>query len=458
MAKVKRKDDRDSLESEIEGNLRTIRRRGFVNPKVDDLRALLEVGRALSDASTNYERIEAALSLAIEDYHDAHKVETMHLWFGLHPKTLDTTKMGATKRTTAAWEYAIANDPTEKRAEQGFRTHGGDDRFRILAEHLHLRYKAAPKGGVTKESAAPPKAPQAPQPEPALTLEVPPPLAQASDMPSIRRWLLVCLLLGSVVLVLVLTITGAWSSAPASAPLPSLVRLGAESNRHLVGSQAPAPDMGSTRQMGFGDPSPNGRTTYRNVRQGSAQGYVAPTSPTFDSVVNGLVEPNNELKFLNVQASRLTDGRQVDHYGRVALARPKDLIWLNIFIDNNAQAAPHCELTGPFVATGARLELRIWNSPDERLHIIRAWVTAANTTPRWITDAVAVVTTQSTTLELDSAISRESSGVTGRFADDPVTNVETAMLYPGLLLDGDGTIGSCYDEVVELDLALHQAH
>jgi hypothetical protein len=366
MAKAKQKDDRDTLEIQIEGNVRTLRERGLADPNVYDLHALLQVAGTLSQTGTDREKIEAALTLAIGDYHDAAKIETVHLWLGLHPQTQNTRGLTSEEQLTIAWKYARAHDPKENRAREGFRTNGGRERFRYLAKRLFLRYTAAtaeptvgpPDADRSRDNGTATTAPQGSQREPALAADSALPLTQKPDtgrLGSLRRWLLASSLLGSVVAVLVLTIIGAWSAGSASAPLPSLAHLRAESNRHLTGSQAPVPDTGPTRQLGFGDPSPKGRTTYRNVRYGHVQGYVAPSLPTFDSVVNGLVEPNDELKFLGVRASPLTDGRQVDPYnGRVALARPSDLLWLNILIDNNAEVTPHCGLTGTV--------MHVWNS------------------------------------------------------------------------------------------------
>jgi hypothetical protein len=166
----------------------------------------------------------------------------------------------------------------------------------------------------------------------------------------------------------------------------------------------------------------------------------------------------DEQRFLGVYATAVTDSRQNDLSFRyhATLARPGDVVWIDVILDNNAEVTPNCKLAGPLVATDAYLELGIWNSPDNRLHIIRAWLSAANTNPSWVTDAVAVVTTQATTLEPDSSISRELSWLSPHYSDDPVTNVESIFIDPGFLLDGNGLIGSCNGNVVYMQIGFRQ--
>ena len=143
------KDDRDPLEIQLDGNLRTLHRRGLSDPRVYDLDGLLLVARALSRAATDEARIEDALALAIGDYGEPEACETVHLWFGLHPKTQDTRELAVTKRHEAAWEYA---EKTAKQAFHSFRTHGTQSRVEFLARRLYVRYmeKDAEPNGVAE--------------------------------------------------------------------------------------------------------------------------------------------------------------------------------------------------------------------------------------------------------------------------------------------------------------------
>jgi hypothetical protein len=459
-------DTRDPLESQLDGNLRTLHGRGLSDPQLHDLQALLLVARALSQTGTDLGKIEAALRLAISDYgEETVKIEVAELWFGLKP---ETRGLPSSRRHVIAWEYAkdrIAGD----KGFQNFRTHRASKRYKSLASKLFVRYR--------EKTSRPPTPTPAPNPIPSQeALLADPqdartePAGSDGDLPPAfgsggagrerrlagRRWLQVSLALVAVATT-ALTLANVWTGGRAQAPtlLPSLSRLYTESKRHLTGDHAPSPGSVATSELGFGDPTPQGRITYHEVNKS----YFPPLTPTFDSIVNGPYGGGNELEFLGVTATRVTDGRELGkpYRGRAVLARPGDTVWIEVFLDNNAEVTPHCGLSGPSVAIGTRLELGVWNSPDNHLHVIRGWLSAANTTPRWITDAVAVVTSNPTTLEPDSSISREFSWLNPHYSGDPVTNVESVLIYPGLSLNGNGVIGSCYDNTVYLTIAFRQS-
>src|SRR5690242_6160767 len=93
-----KQDDRDPLEAKLDGDLRLLHQRGLVEPDTHDLEGLLRVAGALSDAGTDLQKIEAALALAFSDYGDDAKVETMHLWYGLQPRTRETRQLSSSER------------------------------------------------------------------------------------------------------------------------------------------------------------------------------------------------------------------------------------------------------------------------------------------------------------------------------------------------------------------------
>jgi hypothetical protein len=136
---AKRRDSRDPLEIQIEGDLRTLLIRGLSHPDLHDLEALVQVARGLSTTGTDLEKIEAALALAVSDYDDEAKIETTHLWFGIRPKTRDTRKMSSAERHEAAWEYAREKDDRD-RSFSYFRTHRARSRYEYLARRLFVRY------------------------------------------------------------------------------------------------------------------------------------------------------------------------------------------------------------------------------------------------------------------------------------------------------------------------------
>lgn len=228
MARAKRKKPPDPLESELNGNLRRLRERGFVEFDIHDLRALLKVAVALSQTGTPREKIEAALTLAIDDYLDEAKIETAHLWYGLRPKTQDTRGLEAGKRTTIAWKYALAHDPQENRSREGFRTHGGDEHFEFLAKQLFFHFTAAttkptePTGATNRPSVETPQTKAVPP-----SNDVPLPSPETDTKPLIRRvlqrwrWaLLGGVVLVAAVLALVLVQSGSPPTPPPQLPIP----------------------------------------------------------------------------------------------------------------------------------------------------------------------------------------------------------------------------------------------
>lgn len=246
-----------------------------------------------------------------------------------------------------------------------------------------------------------------------------------------------------VLAVLTLLLVNRSSPGTAHAKSLSLGSLSTEAERYLTGNQAPAPDKQMTAVLGYGDPITGGRPEYRET----PHGFTAPLSPGFDSLVNANYHVGDERRFLRVETSLATDAQQLWQLPEkhVVEVRPNEVVWVIVYIDNNAANTPHCALTGPYVATDTRLRVAIWNSSDNHLHIVRAWLTAKNAYPTWITDAIAVLTPNVTTLEPDSSISREYSKLSPQFHTNPTINVESLLLYPGMLIGGNGLVGSCWN-------------
>jgi hypothetical protein len=230
-------------------------------------------------------------------------------------------------------------------------------------------------------------------------------------------------------------------------------RLEAEAERNLTGHSVPSPDDYPSRTLGFGDPTPHGRKTYR-VSSGH---YSPPSYPTFDSIVEKNLD---EREFLGLGTSLITDAQQLGELPEQHLAllvTPGMVVWLFAEVTNDGSETASCTLEDKSVALGVRFRLSIWNSPDNHLHIIRGWILGKNTIPRWITDAVAVVTTHPATLVPDGSISREFRYLsTHQKASNPVNG--ESIFDPGLPVGGDGVVPDwgCFQEDFSFSIALKQ--
>jgi hypothetical protein len=240
--------------------------------------------------------------------------------------------------------------------------------------------------------------------------------------------------------------TGASSGAQEGRTIAALA---GRANRRLPLRETPVP--GSRRgTLGFGD-AMGGRPTYP-YRNGLPK---APATPTFDSIPN-LPGNGDERKFLRVEASATKDARQVAlPSSRAVIALSGDVVYVGVLVDNNAGAAPGCKLSGATVARDARMILKIWNSRDNRLHILRAWLMASNLSPHWVTDAAAVITRMPTTLEPDPSLSREYAKSSHTYRNAPLIDAQRALDPFGMQI-GDGRVGSCWDDRHYLTLALRQ--
>jgi hypothetical protein len=273
-----------------------------------------------------------------------------------------------------------------------------------------------------------------------------------------RRALLVAALVGAA-LVAACLVLFVGKSGRGSAAEPSLQQLKLASFRHLTHQEVMTLEKGRLGGvLGFGNAAPGGGRTF-HYKKNNHIGFLTQYAPIFDAVVNLNEGIGDERRFLRVKATTVSDARQLEPFtanDRAALARPHEVLWTTVRIDNNAAPEPGCKLTGPSVARDTRLRLHVWNSPSDRLHVIRGWVGAQNTKPRWITDAVAVRTTAATTLEPDGSLSREYSRLSRHYVEIPRITVEPLLSPNGLLIGGDGVVGSCWDNVFYLSIGWRQ--
>ncbi len=214
--------------------------------------------------------------------------------------------------------------------------------------------------------------------------------------------------------------------------------------------------MGAT--LGFGD-SVGGRATYP-----FSERALVPARPTLDSLIDvphkepvALLHPNpksgenialDERQFVTVLATAPEHGEPgigppLYAWGRAAIAKPGDYITVGVWIANGAPPnEDDCRsLVGPRVATNVRVRVALWESPDWRRHVIRVWIEGGpGTYPAWVTDAVPVLTTTATELQLVPAMSQQTIGN----ILDPVKwerlKGDSIMLTGGLQL---GKLGAC---------------
>jgi hypothetical protein len=238
------------------------------------------------------------------------------------------------------------------------------------------------------------------------------------------------------------------ATGPPTPPTPTLSVLEAEANRALALNETPVPGTAS-RTLGFGD-SVGGRPTYPYI-----PGAVATTKPTIDSMVDMPTddEINDEREFLHVTSVELkVYPTNEKAYGKLPLTTPlvqrRGVILhtgtaalIRVYIENNAP--PRCGPKESYVARNARLRLAVWSPPNGRLHVVRAWIDAENTTPRWITDAVPIITTAATELVFDPSRS-EVEGIKDSGFLVKVFSTKS-LQTSGMLLEGTGEFGGCFN-------------
>ena len=274
-----------------------------------------------------------------------------------------------------------------------------------------------------------------------------------------RRTQGIVLIAGILLAALMLAPTDWLHSSEASTPTAELARLAGESEQGLVGDQAPVPGVVS-RQLGFGDPTPQGRTVYPYVAHRAEQGAPpqdtpAPATPALD-VFTDAPGVGDERRFLQLITGKITPSHAAGIVRRSAFVRGRENVRLWLYIDNGATPEPNCAvLAGSTIAKHTTVRIAVWDSPDKRLHVVRAWVYAENAQPTWITDAVAVVTERADTLHFVPSLSSQDSESPMYHSRPPLTS--SAIVEPGgMSLGGSGLLGSCWQNRFVLFLTFQQ--
>jgi hypothetical protein len=155
--------------------------------------------------------------------------------------------------------------------------------------------------------------------------------------------------------------------------------------------------------------------------KGGETGTPASPTPTLD-VLTDLPEDDqgDEREFLSIAAGFHLSPIPFSIHTRAVLAQRGQEVWVRIYVDNGVAPQSNCaELMGPTIAHDVSVQAGIWNSWQNRLHVIRVWLYASNATPTWVTDAVAVVTAQSNKLTLVPTLSRQYSEQPSGFRSYP---------------------------------------
>jgi hypothetical protein len=270
-----------------------------------------------------------------------------------------------------------------------------------------------------------------------------------------RRPLAVVLVVGLAVAALAVGLALSLGGNRALRPTAELKRLAQETERDLTGDQAPVPGTAS-RVLGFGDPTPGGRTVYPYVVHGKV-GTPASPMPTLDVLTDVSFGVGDEREFLHLAVGTTKKPPAIYIAKRTAFLQTGKDLWLSVYIDNGAGPEPNCsQLVGPSIAQDTTARIAIWNSPNRRLHVIRGWLFASNAQPTWVTDAVAVITEGPRTLELIPSLSSQYSQLPARYHRHiPLKN--DAILQPaGMRLEDNGLLGSCWQNRVAIFLLFRQ--
>jgi hypothetical protein len=240
-----------------------------------------------------------------------------------------------------------------------------------------------------------------------------------------------------------------WGEAGASTHT-QLARLTAEAERSLSLSQTPLPGETSP-VLGFGDEI-GGRRFYQYVNTTLVPGY-----PILDSFIDSPEHAGDERMFVKVKTGSQSDAHRLAYIEPAALARPGDLIFVHVYIANEAPSERNCsDLTGPTIATNTRVRVTVWNSSNEHLHVIRGWISADNSYPKWITDAAAVITLEAAPLSFDPVDSWQYSISPSQFAKETPLPNQDFFDAGGMELSSDGLLGSCWSNRWSIVFAFHQ--
>lgn len=233
---------------------------------------------------------------------------------------------------------------------------------------------------------------------------------------------------------------------PSHPPLIDDTRL----SQALANGVAPPPGQ-SGPALGYGD-ADGGRPSIVYLGQ-----ETVPGTPVINSFVDLPYGRPDERTFLLV--SRLTSlkflpGEKLDYGRRVSVVQGNPAVGLLVPMDNDSQPQKDCgTLRGGSVATDLHLRLATWDTPEYDQHVVRAWVTAANSTPHWITDAVLVDSKPGMKLSLVSASVYRKLPV---IASLPLTGA-AALFRPAGVVVADGLLGACWDNRLVVFVVLKAA-
>jgi hypothetical protein len=240
-----------------------------------------------------------------------------------------------------------------------------------------------------------------------------------------------------------------WDEAGASTHT-QLARLTAEAERPLRLNKTPLPGE-TTPVLGFGDEL-GGRPTYQYV-----DSTPVPDHPILDSFIDTPEHVGDERMFLRVETGSPWYAHRPHWTKPAAIANGSDLIFVYLYVANDAPEQSDCnKLEGNTIATNTRIRLVIWNSPNNRLHVVRGWISADNAHPKWITDAVAVITSKAAPLSFDSNYSWQYSTSPSQFAHEAPLPNQTFFDAGGMPLSSNSLLGSCWANRWAMVFTFHQ--
>jgi hypothetical protein len=240
-----------------------------------------------------------------------------------------------------------------------------------------------------------------------------------------------------------------WDEAGASTHT-LLNHLTAEAERPLSLNQTPLP--GETRPvLGFGDEL-GGRRTFQYVNTTPVPGY-----PILDSFLDSPEHVGDERMFVRVETGPRWYAHRPHWMKPAAVADPNALVFVWLYAANDAPEEPNCkDLVGSTIAKNVRIRLAVWNSANNRLHVVRGWISADNAYPKWITDAAAVITSKAAPLSFDATDSWQYSLSPSQFAKEAPLPNQDFFDAGGMELSSDGLLGSCWANRWAMVFAFHQ--
>ncbi len=352
--------------------------------------------------------------------------------FGLDPDTADMRTV-TDRRTKAAITLKVAESALKEDVERRMCILIADDLLKRLPPN------SLPPGGYDE--------PEQTSDEP-VSAGLATGLERTSWQPLRRKSALAGLMLLLAITVTLLT-TQPWDEAGATTHV-ELARLTAEAERPLSPHQTPLPGETSP-VLGFGD-EVGGRRTYQYVNSTPVPDY-----PILDSFIDSPEHVGDERRFLRVETGSRWYAHRPHWTKPAAIAQSGDLIFVWLYVANDAPQESNCaDLVGPTIATNARIRLTVWNSPNNHLHVIRGWIAANNSYPKWITDAAAVITSRPSPLSFDSGDSWQYSITPSEFAKEAPLPNQDFFDAGGMALSSKGLLGSCWANRWAMVFAFYQ--